>query len=93
MASSCGSIQIKDAEWCGDMGSEGAYCFHTISNEARGLEKPDWDKERFGMVCTNPANFANWKEAILKLCEQTKNCTYEFVEMLTSFSNKVDFLK
>lgn len=87
--SSCGHIQIKDAEWCGDLGQEGATCFHTISDANRDLTKAEWDIERFGQVCTTADSFANWKEAILKFCYLTKKCTYDAKQQIIQFNDKV----
>ena len=92
----CGSVKIKDGEWCGDAGSMGAHCFHTLTDEKRDIPKDQWDEQlvgqdhRFGMVCTQAENFANWKASILKLCSKFKVCTYAFKKQLSDFSEKVD---
>lgn len=86
----CARVQIKNAEWCGDMGELGASCFHTLSDESRDLEKEEWDEERFGQVCTKPENFANWKAALLKLCRQTRLCTYEERRMIETLGRRMN---
>lgn len=72
------------------MGSEGASCFHTLSDESRDVSKAIWDLERFGQLCTKPENFANWKEAILELCHQTKQCTFEQKKTLDELMSRVE---
>lgn len=71
------------------MGSAGASCFHTLSDESRDIDKSTWDEERFGMVCTKAENFANWKAAILKLCKASHGCTYEDRRMINEFAARV----
>lgn len=91
----CGSVKIKDGEWCGDAGPMGAHCFHTLTDETRDISKEVWDEiaigpdHRFGMVCSEPDNFANWKAAILKFCSRTKMCSYEFKKKVNEFSERV----
>lgn len=86
----CTSIKIADAEWCGDGGKFGANCFHTLSDPSRDLTKEQWDAERFGQLCTHPDNFANWKAAILKLCDETHLCSFEVKEKINAFVKKTD---
>jgi hypothetical protein len=64
------------------MGSLGASCFNTLSDQSRDIEKAEWDAERLDMVCTKAEYFANWKAAILKLCKKTKICSYEVMRAL-----------
>ena len=78
LLSSCARVEIKNTEWCSDLGQEGAYCFNTLSDDSREVIKDAWDKERFGMLCTSSDDFAEWKAVILKLCRYAgKRCTYE----------------
>lgn len=70
-AASC-SITLPDTEFCADLGSEGAACFHTFSETERLVPQPEWDNERFGMICTQSASFAQWKATIEKLCRDTR---------------------
>lgn len=87
---SCGHIPIKNQEWCGDLGQFGADCFNTLNENHRQIFKEDWDKERFGMLCTKASNFADVKETILKLCRAYKNCTYERTTSVIKFNDKVN---
>lgn len=88
-SNSCSNVMIKNAEWCGDAGSLGALCFHTLSDDEREMTKEQWDAERFGMICTKSENFAEWKTAILKLCRKNPICTYEMTREVRAFSMKV----
>ena len=93
MASSCASVHIKDAEVCGDMGKDGATCFHTLTSATRDISEPEWDNTRFGWVCTDANNFAGWKADIEQLCHQTNNCTYDVQSQIKAFFDKIDKLK
>ncbi len=84
--SSC-TVLVKDIEVCADNGS-GANCFHTLSEDSRDLNAADWAKERIGELCVSPDAFANWKEAILKLCD-SQNCTFEMKQKLAAFADRV----
>lgn len=88
---SCSVVKIKDGEWCADAGREGASCFNTLSDNSRDISKEDWDKERFGMICTKSENFADWKKSILQLCKMAgKRCRYDFKENVARFYDRVD---
>lgn len=88
---SCSSVKIKDHEFCGDAGPLGASCFHTLTDESRDIEKEQWDQERFGMICTNAASFADWKESLLKLCKLAgKRCRYVVEKKIIEFNDKVE---
>ena len=91
LVSSCSRVQIKDSEWCGDMGKEGAYCFNTLSDGSRPLLYEEWNRERFGMVCTKSENFTDWKKSILKLCRISKSCTYSVKQKVITFHDKIKF--
>jgi hypothetical protein len=92
----CSRVPIKNAEWCADMGPYGASCVKTLSDDQREIPKEIWDQleigpdHRFGMVCTDPANFADWKKAILKLCYLTKACTYNVKTKVVQFADKME---
>lgn len=78
----CARIQVSDHEYCGDMGSLGATCFHFLTAATRDIPQPDWDNMRFGQICTNDPNgqqgatFADIKATIEKLCSESKDCVY-----------------
>ena len=91
--SSCAKITIKDSEWCGDVGSDGAACFYTMADKQRMLTKPEWDAERFGMICTKSENFKDWKAALEKLCHMTKRCDEEDIRQANQFFSKVEYLQ
>lgn len=87
MGASC-SVKIKDQEWCGDMGAQGATCFHTLRRDTRDIPLEQWNQERFGQVCTDPRNFADLKSNLEKLCHQTKNCVY--IDRTQNFFNHIE---
>lgn len=87
MLVSCGQVRIKNQEWCGDMGDLGATCFNTLNSKKRTIEKPQWDEERFGMICGTPAVFADNKRTILQLCQAYKKCVYDSQENVVYFYN------
>jgi hypothetical protein len=87
--SGCAHVEIKDSEWCGDMGASGAECFHTLTTETRDLTKTEWDSLRFGMVCTKADTFADWKSVIEKLCNKTGICDYQTQASLNAFFDHV----
>ena len=72
------------------MGQLGASCFHTLSDDEREISLPEWDEERFGMICAKASDFASWKAALLKLCKLTKRCTYEEKNNVLKFDRKVN---
>jgi len=73
----CARVQVDDSEWCGDMGPQGAACYHTLTDESRDVVKADWDLERVGMLCTRSTSFAALTSALEKLCSLTWRCSYE----------------
>ena len=75
------------------MGSDGAQCFHTLTDVSRVMTKAQWDGERFGMICTTAINFKEWKVALEKLCTMTKKCDEETREMAKKFFSRVEFLQ
>src|SRR6185369_11488112 len=83
----CKPLEIKDSEWCGDMGPDGAICFHTLVPDMRIVPKAQWDIEREGQVCTKGSVFADQKALIEKLCHETNGCAYEQV---TKFFDKAE---
>lgn len=90
VSNGCSHVQIDDHEFCGDLGPDGASCFHTLKDKSRDLNKPQWDQIRFGMLCTSAESFTNWKTAIEQLCNETKKCTYSDKEALRKFFKKVN---
>lgn len=86
----CSSVQINDHEWCVIAGSDGAYCFHTLTEQERDLTEAEWKLESRGWLAGSPEAYANLKEAIEKLCSETKKCTYEEQQNLKKFFTKVE---
>jgi len=91
LVSSCGhKVEIKDNEWCGDLGEYGATCNRMLSDRQRELTKEEWDLERPGMICGKPEAFANLKEVIQKLCVKNKKCEYEKIKQATRFLQELN---
>jgi hypothetical protein len=88
---SCARVQIVDHEFCADMGTLGAGCFHTMTDDTRDIPKAEWDDMRFGQICTNDPpgrkgeTFADWKVVIEKLCSIVRRCDYETKKQLAEF--------
>ncbi len=83
-------IVVKDIAWMVDMGPLGAVEIHTLSDVERNVPKAQWDKERFGMLCTSSDNFAEQKKLILKLCEESKSCKFEDQKKVKKFFDHVE---
>lgn len=84
VASGC-TVQIKNQRWYGDIGLDGAIYFETLSEAEGVVTKPEWDKLRFGMLCTDAQSFADTKAVIEKLCHESSRCTYEQVNQMRHF--------
>lgn len=92
LLASCGTVTIKNNEWCGDFGVGGASCFHQQGNQpVQRLSKEEWDKKRFGWLCTSPTSFADMKATILKLCKAYKKCQYDQTAQTVSFYNGEEY--
>ncbi len=90
MLSGCATVEVKNHEFCGDMGELGASCFNTLTADTRAISKAEWDIERVGMVCERAEVFADWKTVILKLCHKSKACRYQALENLEKLFNNVE---
>ncbi len=84
------TVPVKNNEFCADMGVDGAACFHTLSKDSRDLKKADWDKARFGMICESTDVFANIKDIIDTLCQNSGQCTYEQQQAEAQFFDKLN---
>jgi len=85
-------VTIKDHTYFADMGDLGALEFHTFSPEEKDISKPEWDKKRFGMVCSSTDVFSENKANILKLCYDNPRCTVEQAQALENFFTKIEGL-
>ena len=89
----CSRVVIQDHEICGDKGELGASCFRMLSNSKRTLDFYEWEQERFGQLCMKADAYANFKAALLKLCESSKRCTWQEVEDIKNLGRKVSAFK
>lgn len=83
------TVPIKNNRFYADAGPDGAFWFQSLSKGQGKLSKADWDKQRFGMICENTEVFANLKEAVDTLCQNTNACTYEQIQAETQFYQKI----
>lgn len=95
--SACAGVKVKDAEFCADMGPLGASCFHSLSEGERDIPYDVWRKlevgkdHAFGMICTQPENYKEWKSTVLKFCSRYRGvCRYEFLKKLDDIEKKLD---
>ncbi len=75
---SCSPIQINDHVFYGDKGIHGATAVHSLKTEIPPVRiaKPEWDKLRIGMICTDADTVADLQASIDKLCSQNKSMCY-----------------
>lgn len=85
----CSRVQIGDHEICGDKGELGASCFQMLSEGGRKLDFDQWAEERFGQLCMKADAYANIKAALLKLCDQTRRCTWQEIQDIENLGKKV----
>jgi hypothetical protein len=93
LLSGCAQVAIKNEEFCGDLGSQGASCFFTLSSQTEDIPKAIWDIDRFGMICEEADVFADWKTYIEQLCTISHDCSFETQQQITSFFKRVDEFK
>lgn len=68
---------------------------NTLNSDSREISKEVWDKiaigpdHRFGKVCTSGDNFADIKDALLKLCKASKRCTYNEKKKVITFFDEI----
>ncbi len=86
----CSKVKISDAEIFGDMGELGAAGVKILSGAERDLTKEEWDKERYGMICTSQDNYKEWRANLEKLCKESKLCTYEVKTQMEDVFHNVE---
>ena len=74
--SSCRSLEVKNQRWCVDFDRRGADCFQTLVKKEQHIPKPQWDRVRRGLACTEIATFADIKAALEKACSKVR-CKYD----------------
>jgi predicted small secreted protein len=93
LLSSCAQVQIKNSEWCGDLGEYGASCFNTLNEDGRDIQKDQWDEERLGMICTKADTFADLQASIIKLCKATNRCSFDKKKIIIHFMNNINYIQ
>lgn len=91
------TIKIKNQEWFGDKGKEGAVAFNTLGGKTkRVIPKSTWDSikvgrdTRFGKLCTDSTTFADIKKNIINLCKATNRCSFEVKKKVDAFFKNVE---
>lgn len=90
----CAKVRIKNQRWCGDIGTQGAICYHTLTDQELIIPQPQWDNERFGQICTHDPpdqrgkTFAEIKTWLEQLCALSKRCKYPEHEKIMEFFDK-----
>lgn len=85
----CNRVAIYDHELCGDKGELGARCFNLLSDGNRTIDFDTWAEERFGQICMKPDAFANFKGALLKLCNSSGRCTWQEKQDIKNLGKKL----
>lgn len=89
LLSSC-AVPIANERWYGDLGSQGAVYFETLSTKTGYVDKATWDQMRVGMACTSIDTLKEIKSEIEKLCSATA-CDYQAVEsVLGKFQSNLE---
>lgn len=89
----CARVEIRDGELCGDMGQDGAACFHTLSDAERDLTAPEWNVTRFGWICGSSQSISEMLAALEKLCSLTWRCSHEEKRVIERLSARVHALQ
>ncbi len=82
------TVPLKNSKWTVDAGPDGAYWFMMFTKEHGHVAKEIWDAKplkdgkehadnRFGQLCATPSVFANIKEVIENICQNSNQCTYD----------------
>lgn len=83
LITSCTQVQIKDEQFCGDLGYQGAHCNNTLTDHPVDLNKSQWDILRYGWICEDADAFTDWKTIIQQLCDKhPSDCDYEALNSL-----------
>ena len=91
--SSCAPIPIKDFEVCADGGDFGATCAHFLTTETRDMDKQTWDAARVGELCISGDAYGQIKAEIEQLCSVTNRCSYEQIQMVNQFAQRIEMIR
>lgn len=75
--SGCAVVPVSNSQFCADKGKVGATCDWTNGGPTVHLTKPEWDKKRFGMACTEVSTITKLLGVIKKLCFDSGRCSFE----------------
>jgi hypothetical protein len=82
-------VPIKNWAFYADKGPLGAVKLDLLDNTQVAIPKAQWDSERFGMICTAPATFADIKGDLEKLCSDINVCSYEQQQIISTMWARV----
>ena len=93
LLSSCAGVTVKDSEWCGSLGAQGAFCSHTLTNATESMTLQQfavwWDDASDPKVATSVSTLADWKADIEKLCTFTNACSAQVQAQVAAVYNKI----
>lgn len=91
--SSCANVPIADAEFCGSLGSQGAYCAHLLTNDTRTMTLQEfaayWNDTKNPKVATSISTITAWKADIEKLCTETGSCSVQLQAKVNALYSKL----
>ena len=85
---SCKTLDVKDAEFCGNLGEDGAHCNHTLVQAPRDLTADEWKIQSIGWLCMDSQDFTNTETALDQAC-QLLQCTYEEKQTLDAMKIRI----
>lgn len=83
-------VDVYDKEVCGDLGSDGARCNHTLVENTRNLSKDEWDKLRSdeGWMCMSANSFIETEATLEQLCDKN-GCDYKTMQLIKQFKTQI----
>jgi len=67
--SSCGTVQIKNDEFClALMPGQGGHCHDLLTSDQRDIPEPTWSAMQPGRISENPQAFADFKAELESAC-------------------------
>ncbi len=76
-------MNVPNIQFCRDKGKLGAVCAYWQNAKETKIQVPypQWNKNRFGMVCTSERGMGNINATIEKLCQNQK-CIEQTKELI-----------
>lgn len=93
LLNSCAQVPITDHEFCGSLGTQGAYCSHLLTNQSRTLTLEQfgayWTDLNDPKVATELSTITEWKGDIEKLCTISQDCSAQIQSQVNALYIKV----